>query len=409
MNIFTTKLSNIIKNLSTDRIVKIMDEENTKTITSDSETEQELKVDAKKIKREERSPIRTITIIVSILCVLLLIWYLLSNRHTPYSDHARLNALAIPLVPKVSGYLKGINVRLHSRVEENDTLFQIDKKMYELAVNSAEASLERATQQMGIHGASIKSAAGKLGMAKAQLDRAQRNYDRVQQVFVDNPDALSLYDRDGAETALAAAIEQVTAAEADLEKAKQDLGVQGPENATLKMAISNFELAQLNLYYTTIKAPANGVIESFNLENGFYCAAGQPLATFISTNDVWIQADFPENSIENIKEGNDVDFILDAAPGRSFKGKIRSIGFGVTGDQVLSRGQLPSIKTTKGWLRAPQQFPVIISFTEDQAEVMKHFKLGGQVDAVVYTGDKPLLNAIAKFRIWINSKLSYVR
>lgn len=373
-----------------------------------AESNDEVIVEEKEIKKE-KSPIRRITLIIVIICILLLVWFLKSNRHTPYSDHARLNALVIPLAPKVSGYLKGINVRLHSSVKKNDTLFQIDKKMYQFAVNSAEANLQRETDELGVHGANIKSAAGKLGMAKAQLDRAQRNYDRVQTVFQENPEALSLYDRDGAETELAAAVEQVTAAKADLEKAHQELGIDGPENPALKMALANYELAKLNLYYTTIKAPADGVIESFNLEQGFLCAAGQPLATFISTSDVWIQADFPENSIENIKEGDDVDFTLDAAPGRTFKGKVRSIGFGVSGDQVLSRGQLPSIKITKGWLRTPQQFPVVISFSEDQAEVMKHFKLGGQVDVVVYTGDKPLLNAISKFRIWFNSKLSYVR
>ena len=364
---------------------------------------------SKEVQLKEKSPIKRITYIVLSICVLLLIWFLQANRHTPYSEHARLNALIVPIVPKVSGYLKGINVRLHSKVEEGDTLFQIDKKMYQFAVNSAEASIEKATQQMGIEGAGIKSASGRLGVAKAQLDRAQRNYDRVKTVFIENPEALSLYDRDGAETALTSAIEQVASAEADLEKAKQQLGSYGADNANLKMAIASHDLALLNLYYTTLKAPANGVVESFNLENGHYCAAGQPLAMLISTNDVWIQADFPENSIENIKEGDEVDFILDAAPGRTYKGKVRSIGYGVSSDQALNRGQLPSIKTKTGWLRAPQQFPVIISFKQSEVEVMKHFKLGGQVDAVVYTGDKPLLNGISKFRIWINSKLSYVR
>lgn len=371
--------------------------------------EEEVQDEAIEVKEENKSPIRPLTLIVTAICVLILIWYLLANRHTPYSEHARMNALIVNIVPKVSGYLKGINVRLHSKVAKGDTLFQIDKKMYQLAVNSAEANIEKATQQMGFEGAGIKSASGRLGVAKAQLDRAQRNFDRVKKVFAENPEALSLYDRDGAETALASALEQVASAEADLEKAKQQLGNFGPENANLKMAIASHELAELNLYYTTLKAPADGVVESFNLENGHYCGAGQPLATFISTNDVWIRADFPENSIENIKLGDDVDFVLDAAPGRIYKGEVRSVGYGVSSDQILNRSQLPSIKTTKGWLRPPQRFPVIISFKQNKEEVMKHFKLGGQVDAVIYTGDKPILNAISKFRIWFNSKMSYVR
>jgi len=377
--------------------------------SKESEEEEE-KDETGEDKQKEKSPIKPLTLGVLFLCILLLIWYLASNRHTPYSNHARLTALVVPIVPKVSGYLKGINIRLHSEVKENDILFQIDKELYQLAVASAEANVERTTQQMGLEGAAIKSAAGRLGMANAQLDRAQRNFDRVKAVVEDNPEALSLYDRDGAETALAAAIENVASAEADLEKARQQLGSYGPDNANLKMALTSFETAKLNLKYTTLKAPYHGVIESFNLDVGHYCSAGQPLATFISTKDVWIRADFPENSIENIKIGDKVSFHVDMTPGRVFKGTIRSVGFGVSSEQSQARGQLPSIVTKKGWLRPPQRFPVIISISEeDEAEVMKHFKLGGQVDAVIFTGSKKLLNAIARFRIWFNSKLSYVR
>lgn len=384
-----------------------MSEKNTKS-TETSEKIEEVKEKPEEVKKKEKSPIRIFTLIVAVICILLLIWFLLANRHTPYSDHARMNALIIPIVPEVHGYLVDINVRLHSEVKQNDTLFQIDKHMYQLAVDAAEANIEKVTQQMGFEGAGIKSAAGRLGVAKAQLDRAQRNYDRVKTVFLENPEALSLYDRDGAETALASAIQNVASAEADLEKAQQQLGNYGPENANLKIALSSLENAQSNLHHTTLKAPSNGTIESFNLDKGHYSAAGQPLATIISTNDVWIEAAFSENSLEKIKLNDKVEFILDVAPGRIFEGKIRSIGTGVS-SHVLNRGQLPSIQTKKGWLRAPQKFPVIISFTENKEEVMKHFKLGGQVDVVVFTGDKKWLNNIAEFRIRINSKLSYVR
>ena len=369
--------------------------------------EAEIKSESAAIKTPQKSPVKLITIVVLTFCFFVFVWYILSNRYTPYSDQSRLNALVTPIVPKVSGYLKEINVRLHSEVNENEILFQIDKQAFELSIRSAEANVEKATQQMGYQGAGVKSAAGRLGMAKAQLDRAQRNYDRVQSVFKDNPDALSLADRDAAETSLTSAVEQVASAEADLEKAQQQLGESGPENATLKSAITNLEKAQLDLSYTTLKAPTKGIIESFNLENGFYCVAGQPLTTFISTNDVWIQADFKENSIENIHVGDKADFTLDIAPGRIFKGTVRSIGFGVSSDQVLNRGGLPDIQSQQGWLRDPQRFPVIITF-ENEA-VMQHFRLGGQVDVVIYTKKRSFLNTIAKFRIWINSKLSYVR
>jgi multidrug resistance efflux pump len=226
-------------------------------------------------------------------------------------------------------------------------------------------------------------------------------------VFNENPGALSLSDRDAAETSLAAAQEQVTSAEADLEKEKQSLGAYGPENADLRTALANLENAQLNLAFTTLLAPSEGFIESFNLDVGFYCNAGSPMATFISTKDIWIQADFAENSLENIELGEKVDFTLDIAPGRKFTGKVRSIGYAVSSSQDVNRGGLPNVEGRTGWLRDPQRFPVIISI-EDKS-VIEIFKIGGQVDVVIYSDKYEFLNVLARFRLWLNSMLSYVR
>lgn len=371
---------------------------------AESKEEQSKEESTEEVKK---SPVRMITLIVLTACLFYFIWFILAERHTPYTSQARLNALVVPIVPKVSGYLKKANVQLHSHVKYGDTMFQIDQKTFKIDVQSAEANVDKATQRMGYRGASVKSAAGRLGMAKAQLDRAQRNYNRVMQVFNENPGALSLSDRDAAETSLAAATEQVSSAEADLEKAKQNLGQFGPENADLRTAIAALEQAQMNLSYTTIYAPSDGFIESFNLDVGHYCSTGAPLATFISTKEIWIQADFKENNLENIEIGEEVDFILDIAPGRKFKGKVRSIGYAVSSSQDVNRGGLPNVEGRSGWLRDPQRFPVIVSI--DDKSVKEFFKIGGQVDVVVYSDKHNWLNAIARFRLWLNGELSYVR
>ena len=111
-------------------------------------------------------------------------------------------------------------------------------------------------QQVGAKTATVQSAAGRLGVAKAQLDRAQRNYDRVMKVLEENPGALSLADRDAAETALTQAVEQVASAEADLEKAEQQLGVSGPDNPQVRSAVVALEQAHLNLAFSTIVTPS---------------------------------------------------------------------------------------------------------------------------------------------------------
>ena len=124
-------------------------------------------------------------------------------------DQARVTGLVVPIVPQVAGYLTEVNVRLHSVVNADDVLFQIDPRPYEIAVQSAEANLDNTAQQVGAMTATVKSAAARLGIARAQLDRSQRTYDRTQDILSKNPGALSQVDKDRDETNLAQSLEKV--------------------------------------------------------------------------------------------------------------------------------------------------------------------------------------------------------
>lgn len=352
------------------------------------------------------NPVRTLTIGVLFLCIIMFIIYVLSDRHTPYTDQARIMGLAIPIVSRVAGHITDIKVQLHSSMHIEDTIFQLDKRPFELAIRTAEARLQNTQQQIGAKTATVKSAAGRLGVAKAQLDRAQRNYDRVMNVLEQNPGALSLADRDAAETSLTQAVEQVASAEADLQTAEQKLGVSGPDNPQVRSAVVSLENAHLNLAFSTIVAPAKGVIESYNVDLGYYASPGQALAMLVTFTDLWIQADLKENNISNMKPGDPVEFVLDVEPGRIFKGSVRSLGYGVSSGSN-ERGKLPDVKGTSGWLRDPQRFPVIISL--DNQEIMPYSRLGGQADVVIFTGKHPVLNMLGRWRLRINAWLSYLR
>jgi len=358
-------------------------------------------------KGAKKDPVRTVTRAVLILCAVLFVWYLIADRLTPYTDQARISTLTVPLTPRVSGFLSQVNVRLHSVVDVDSTLFVLDQRPLLLAIDTAEANLELATQSVGAGSATVKAAAARLGVAHAQLDRAQRNYNRTQQVRTENPGALSQADWDRTETALAQASERVASSEADLEKAKEQLGNAGPGNPQIRAAIAALEQAQLDLAFSTVHAPYRGVVESFNVDVGFYAQAGQPLATFISDRDVWIQANMRENNLARIKKGDPVEFILDAAPGKIFHGKVRSLGSGVDGGTSTNPGSLPKIQSRSGWLRDPQRMPVIIAI--DEQEVANYRRAGGQADVIVYTGNNFLFNAIGKLNMRVRSVLSYVR
>ena len=373
----------------------------------EKQAENEKITQSEKEKKSDGNPVIRTTQVVLLVAAAIFIWYIFSDRHTPYTTQARITDIFVPVTPRVSGYLTDVKVHLNSSVKAGDLLFQIDTSQYALAVRKAEANIENVIQQLGAQGATVKASASAVGVARAQLDRAQRNYDRTDRIMKKNPGALSQAEIDRAETSLNQAIENLANAEANLAKAKKQLGPTGENNPQLRMAINDLNNAQLQLEWTKIYATTDGFIESFNLDVGYFAQAGKPICTLVSKEDLWIQANYKENNLSNMKPGDPVKFILDVAPGKIFEGRVKSIGYGVDGGNRVTPGHLPDIKSRSAWLEDPQRFPVIVTFSD--TAVIRFCRAGGQADVVVFTGKHPFLNAVARFRIWLNTWLSYVR
>jgi multidrug resistance efflux pump len=351
-------------------------------------------------------PVTRTTLIVLAVCVLLFVWYLLADRFVPYTDIARVEAFVVPVVPQVSGTVIKVDTGLNQIVKQDQVVVQIDPNDYKLAVQQAEANLDKAGQEVGAGAAAVSSASAKLTDSQAKLVQAQLDFDRVERIFAQDAGAVSKAERDKTRTALDQAKSQVAGAEAELQKAKEQLGSEGEENPKIKAAISALKQARIDLERTVMNAPSLGVVTDVRIDEGHYAGAGQPLMTFISATDVWIQANMRENSIGNIKVGDSAEISLDVAPGRVFPGKVTSIGYGVGKGRSESLGALRIIEGQQGWLRDAQRFPVIIEFTDDSVLGLR--RVGGQADVTVYTGDNWLLNALGWFWIRLMSVLSYV-
>ena len=360
---------------------------------------------AKSKKKKGRS-IKKLSTITLIVTALIFIWYIASDRITPNTDQARIKGLVLPVAPMINGYVTKVNVGLHSEVKKGDTLFMIDRVPYEIAVAVAETNLEQTSQSVEAGVSSIKSAMARLSKARVQLDRATKNWERTQKVVVQNVGALSEADKDRSEASYLQAIEQVASAEASVEREKVALGPTDANNPNIKAMLSQLEKAQWDLAHTAIIAPSDGVIESFNVEVGYFAGAGRSMVSLVSNSDIWIQANLKENNISNIKIGNEVDVIFDIAPGKIFPGKVNSIAYGVSVDNT-NAGGLPRVRTSQGWLRDPQRFPVIIEIMDP--DIKQLLRQGSQAEVVVYTGNNFILNFLASVRIYIISKLSYVR
>jgi multidrug resistance efflux pump len=351
-------------------------------------------------------PVRKLTLIVLGVCVVLFVWYVLADRFTPWTDQARVQGFIVPITPKVSGRVISVDVELNEPVKADQVLAQIDPNDYELALRRAESDLELAGQDVGAGGAAVKSAAASLADARSRRNRAQQDFDRVRNTYKADPGAVSKAELDRRQTALVGAKSQVAEAEAELEKAKHELGKGGQDNPKIRAAVAALEKAKSDLAETTLRAPSDGGITNLKIDEGHYANAGAPLMTFVSATDVWIQANMRENSIGNLKVGDRAEITLDIAPGRIFPGKVSSIGFGVKPPSGGEVGELETVKGDSGWLRDAQRFPVIIEFTDDSTYGLR--RAGGQADVQIYTPGHPILHGLGWLWIRLMSWLSYV-
>ena len=351
-------------------------------------------------------PVRKWTIVLLVLALLLLGWYLVADRLTPFTSQARVHALVVPIAPEVSGTIMSVDVKNNQQVSAGQALFKIDPERYQLAVQTAEADLQSARQAMGASTANVAAAEAALTSAKASLVRSEKDAVRLQRIKDEDPGAISQRRIESAEASLAAARGHVDSAKANVEKARQDLGQTGERNSRILQAQAALSQARLNLERTVVRAPEDGLVTDVRLNSGNYANASAPQMTFIALDNIWIQADFTENNLGNIRPGNQVKIVFDALPGDVLTGTIRELGFGVSVDSA-PLGSLPTISNDQSWLRASQRYPVLIDFgINDRQDIIK-LRVGSQASVVVLTGEHTIFNSLASLQMWLNSLLTY--
>lgn len=365
------------------------------------ETEQEVKQADEVVVQD---PVRKITKYIILMTALIFIWYIIADRHAPWSDQARVQAYVIPIVPQVSGRVTEVLVKQDQIVQAGDVLFRIDPSDYKLAVENAEAALELAGQEIGAGMATVVTAQAQLVVAETNVEHVKAQSARVFEMEEKN--VLSHSDGDKARAAIKASQAQVISAKANLDKARQSLGAEGNDNPRIRSAMAQLKKAQLDLSRTVVISPSIGGITNLQIDAGYYANKGAAAMTFVEGNNAWVQVNLRENNLANLQVGNSVEIALDVDPGTIYHGKITSIGFAVDTSSKGAVGGLATVESKTGWLRDAQRFPVIIAFEDDRTNGKR--RLGGQADVQIYTGDNWFVNSIGWLWIRALSILSYV-
>ena len=359
-----------------------------------------------KKQRVPLDPVRKWTFITLAACVVLMFFYLVADRVTPYTSQARVNALVVPIAAEVSGTVTDVQVESNRVVKAGDLLFQVERQRYALAVETALANLESAHQSTRASSADVDAAKARIVSAKAGLWSKEQDAIRLRRIKQEDAGAISDRRIDLTEAALTAAQGNLAAAEAGLDRAREALGETGDENVRVLEAQAALDQASLNLLRTAVVAPDDGIVTEVRVDRGNFAQAGVPLMTFLATHNVWVQADFTENNLGNIKIGDAVEIVFDALPGKVIKGRIRTTGFGVNVDST-PLGSLPTIENDRQWLRDAQRFSVFVDFDLPSADDRLGVRVGAQASVVVYTGGNWIMNSLAWVKMRLVSVFTY--
>jgi len=247
--------------------------------------------------------------ILAILLISIALWYWHYTQSYVSSDDAYVNANIVEVAPRVSGQVIHLYVVNNQFVQKNQLLFELDQDPYKIAVAKASAELDMADADL-IHSKITTHRTDILVKTKVL---AMQSHD----------DALARY-----------------------------------ENAVAGVALAKTILAEakLNLLYTKVFAASNGWISNMTLRAGNNVIANQPLFALISDNEFWVDANFKETELENVRPGQKAIIHVDMYPNYAFYGIVESI----SGGSGAAFSLLPPQNATGNWVKVTQRVPVKI-------------------------------------------------
>ncbi len=216
-----------------------------------------------------------------------------------------------------------------------------DAKAAEATVDAAKSGVAQAEQAMRVAESHVLQAQAGLAQAQASVEAAQTAPQEVK-----------------------TSEQRVAAAEADLKQAKAAV-----------------ETAKLNLGYTTVTAPTNGIATKKSVQPGQVVAPGQPLLSLVPLEDIWVTANFKETQLDHMRVGQPATIKVDAYGGRAYAGHVESFA-PATGARF---SLLPPENATGNYVKVVQRVPVRIAF-DNIAEARELLRPGMSVVVTVQTG-----------------------
>ena len=327
-------------------------------------------------------------VLVAVLAVLIKYWDYVAN---PWTRDGQVRADIVQITPRISGPIVRLPIVDNQFVKAGDLLFEIDPRTFQAAVDKARAELDQTgdnvlslEKQVEAAEAAVEVSRGNIAQAKssiaqmdATIEKNRAEYVRQQNLLprratseksVERAKAnleVSVQEKLASEASLLQAQASLLESEADLAEARANLGALGEENPQLRAALAALQEAELDLEFTEVRAPVDGYVTNLNLQLGTQAVTNQPALALVDGASYYVWGFFRENTIADIRPGDQALVTLMTYPDTPIKGRVESLGWGIA-QQDGSTGVdlLPNVDPTFEWIRLAQRIPIRIELTE---------------------------------------------
>ena len=283
-------------------------------------------------------------IVPSVTAIIFLIFGIYFTIHSIFyqsTNDAFVEGHIVSIAPRVEGPVLKLLIDDNQLVKKGDLLLEIDPKDYEVKLQQAKAKLEEAK-------ASLVRTENQVTKSLSDLEFAQNDYERYSKMFEKGIASKQDYD---------SSLNKLTSAQSGSNAAK---AMYDEISASIKRLEAEVEQDELNLSYTKIYAPEEGLITNRSVEQGNYVQVAQPMFAIVPEK-MWVVANFKETQLANMKPGQPVEIKVDTYRGKKFQGKVDSIQRASGAKASL----FPPENAVGSYVKIVQRVPVKIVFTED--------------------------------------------
>jgi membrane fusion protein, multidrug efflux system len=312
-------------------------------------------------------------------------------RFIQTTDDAYVGGDVTTLSSKVPGFIEKVLIIDNQWVKAGDLLVKLDDRDYRAQLTRAQASVAAQTAALDnldanrrLQQSIIDQAEADIAATVAELARARYDFDRYRTLSNDRFASVQRFQQADADHEKALAADRK--ARAGLEAARRRLDVIDTQKqqtqAALDQSLAERDLATLNLAYTEIRAPIDGVVGNRSARAGAYATVGVQLLAVVPAHGLWVDANFKESQLTAMREGQVAEVVADVLPGVSFRGHVASLA-PATGAQF---SVIPPENATGNFTKIVQRVPVRIVLEEDASELGK---LRPGLSVVVRVDERP--------------------